>query len=84
MTTHERVATVVAKWCRLEPEDLTAETKLDDLDLDSLSRLETALGLQREFRVAIDDTRMNEAETIADVVDIVETSPPKEGDPDAV
>lgn len=84
MTTAARVAAVVAKWCQANPEDLTPETRLDDLDLDSLSRLETALGLQREFRVAVDDTRMNDAETIADVIAIVETSPPKAGDPDAV
>lgn len=83
MTTAARVAAVVAKWCQASPEELTPATRLDDLDLDSLSRLETALGLQREFRVAIDDTRMNDAETIADVIDIVETSPPKTGDPEA-
>ncbi|MFB9661817.1 acyl carrier protein [Glycomyces mayteni] len=80
MTNAARVAAVVAKWCQADPEDLTPDTRLEDLDLDSLSRLEAALGLQREFRVAIDDTRMNDAETIADVVEIVETSPAKAGD----
>lgn len=80
MTTSERVAAVVAKWCQADAADLTADTRLEDLDLDSLSRLEAALGLQREFGVAIDDTRMNDAETIADVVDIVETSPAKAAD----
>ena len=84
MTIESRVAAVVAKWCQADPAELGPETRLDDLDLDSLSRLETALGLQREFRVAIDDTRMNDAETIADVIGIVETSPAKAGDPDAL
>lgn len=77
MSIHDRVATVVAKWCQHDPSDLTPETRLLDLDLDSLSRLEAILGLQREFAVSIDDTRMNEAETLADVTEIVESSPPK-------
>ncbi|HEV2344619.1 MAG TPA: acyl carrier protein [Actinocrinis sp.] len=67
----QRVVRVVADWCGPQDTDVTAQSRLADLGLDSLTLLEVSLGLQKEFGVAVDDEQMAEAVTVAELVGLV-------------
>jgi acyl carrier protein len=66
-----RVLRVMTDWCGPRDTELTPETRLADLGLDSLTLLEVSLGLQKEFGVAVDDEEMAEAVTVAELVALV-------------
>lgn len=47
-------------------------TLRQDLSLDSLDAIELAMDLEATFRIAIDDTEIESAETVQDVITLVE------------
>ncbi|GIF47576.1 acyl carrier protein [Asanoa ferruginea] len=54
------------------PDDITAETSYDSLDLDSLVLVEVAVALSSRYDVFVSEAEMTEAATIAGTVAMLE------------
>lgn len=52
--------------CKLE---ITPETTLDDLGVDSLDMVEIVMALEDEFDIAIDDSDAEKFDTVKDITD---------------
>ena len=64
---------LLADMLDLEPEDLTLETRLDDLnEWDSLSALNLIALVDEEFGKTLSADIMNGLETVADVVNVMQ------------
>lgn len=69
-STFDRVVKILQEQDGLEDVELTADTKLADLGLDSLAIVEGVMACEDEFGVEID---ADEApETVGDIVDIID------------
>lgn len=69
-STFDRVVKILREQDGLEDVELTADTKLADLGLDSLAIVEGVMACEDEFGVEID---ADEApETVGDIVDIID------------
>lgn len=69
-STFDRVVKILREQDGLEDAELTADTKLADLGLDSLAIVEGVMACEDEFGVEID---ADEApETVGDIVDIID------------
>lgn len=69
-STFERVVKILREQDGLEDAELTEDTKLSDLGLDSLAIVEGVMACEDEFGVEID---ADEApETVGDIVDIID------------
>lgn len=70
------VADVLASLTGLAPDEVTPETTIESLALDSLDVVELVLRLQRELGVAIEPDSLNEIVTVQDVADVIEAAGP--------
>lgn len=52
--------------------EITPDATIDDLDLDSLAILELAVILDKDFGIKISDDEFAKAETVQDIVDLME------------
>ena len=68
----DKVAEVAADV--LGAEDITEDTTFDDLDADSLDRLQLVTALEDEFDLEIDDERLIAISSVADAVDAIESA----------
>ena len=71
MSTYDSVVSVLVEVAQVPEERLEPETRLDDLGLDSLARLEIGLALQNECDVELDDADVARAETVMNLVELV-------------
>lgn len=55
----------VARQAALDVEKVLPSSKLDDMGLDSLDRLELVMALEEEFKIVIDETALPSVETMA-------------------
>lgn len=54
-------------------DDINHNSKLDqDLDIDSIDKIELLMDIEREFNICIPDADFEEVETVSDVYKIVE------------
>lgn len=58
----------------LDRADWTLETRLDDAGLDSLSKIEVAMQVEEEIGIYLEEEDMRAAETIGDVLKLVEAA----------
>lgn len=72
MTTEQHVTRILLDIACKSPEGVTASTKLDDLGLESLDRVEALSEIEVSFGISLLDDEAANAVTIADVVDLVE------------
>ncbi len=57
----------------IEGDNVTMDSKLsDDLGLDSLDTVEVTLGLEEKFGIDIDDSELEDVETVGDAVNLIE------------
>jgi acyl carrier protein len=61
-------------------DDITSATTLDDLNADSLDRIEAGMALEDQFGVTIPDTVIEKWTTVADVLDWLERHQPQPRD----
>ncbi len=72
-----RVKQIIAKISGLKLELITDDAAFDALELDSLSRIEVLVELEREFKLDIpeeeeDENLINEIQTVEDAARLVE------------
>ena len=66
---------ILAKTCRIEPAALTAEARLEDLEIDSFDVIETVFAIEEKFDITIPYNANQsgpEFETVGSLVSAVE------------
>lgn len=70
MSTFEKVVQILVDYNDCDPADITMETALTDLGLDSLDTVELVMNFEEEFGITLE---MNEGlKTISDVVTLID------------
>ena len=70
-TTFDRVCDIVREQAGLDDAELTAETQLSEIGLDSLATVEAVMACEDEFGIEIDAE--SNPETIGEFVSMVES-----------
>ena len=69
-----KVVDVVSDVLGMSPDEITEQTSFDDLDADSLDRLQLVTAFEDEFDVELAEERLNSINSIADAIDAIEAS----------
>jgi acyl carrier protein len=67
-----RCIELVAKSKNLPPSSVTLESTFDELELDSLDKINLSFAVEEMFSIAIPDESLNSLKTVGDVVRGVE------------
>ncbi|MGA4851055.1 acyl carrier protein [Streptomyces sp. G5(2025)] len=69
----EQLKEILSNKLKVSPEAITPEATKDDIELDSLAVVELSLLLKSELDIDVSDDDLLEAETVADMVELMET-----------
>ena len=70
-----RVASIINEITDIPESELQPEKGLvEDLEIDSLTKIELAVTIQDEFDIEVEDEKLKELKTIQDIVDLVRPS----------
>jgi acyl carrier protein len=70
-----RVASIINEITDIPESELQPEKGLvEDLEIDSLTKIELAVTIQDEFDIEVEDEKLKELKTIQDIVDLVRSS----------
>jgi acyl carrier protein len=67
----QRVIRIVARVAMVTESSVRPETRLEDLDMDSLEQIECALSVEETFHVELGDPQVWRFRTVGDVIDAV-------------
>lgn len=67
--TAERTISVIAEFKEVPKEQITLETSLKDLDLDSLDGLSLIFELEEEFDIMIPDDKALKMKTVGEIIE---------------
>ena len=67
-------AEIAADVLGVDVADISDETTFDDLDADSLERLQLVTAIEDEFDLEIDDETLLSLNSVADAVDAIENA----------
>lgn len=70
----DKIAEVAAVVLGVDVADISDETTFDDLDADSLERLQLVTAIEDEFDLEIDDETLLSLNSVADAVDAIENA----------
>lgn len=70
----EKVAEIASDVLGINAEDVTEQTTFDDLDADSLDRLQLVTAMEDEFDLEIEDEKLLAIASVADAVDAIESA----------
>lgn len=70
----DKIAEVVADVLGVDVAEISDETTFDDLDADSLERLQMVTAIEDEFDLEIDDETLLSLNSVADAVDAIENA----------
>lgn len=70
----DKIAEIAADVLGVDVADISDETTFDDLDADSLERLQLVTAIEDEFDLEIDDETLLSLNSVADAVDAIENS----------
>lgn len=66
-----KVCDIAADVLGIEPDSLNEQTTFDDLEVDSLARLQLVTAMEDEFDLEIDDEKLLSINSVADAVDAI-------------
>ncbi|MFB6710685.1 MULTISPECIES: acyl carrier protein [unclassified Streptomyces] len=69
----DRITEVLVSRFGVEPEEVTEDTTMRDLDLDSLALVEFALVAGGEFGIQIDDEEVGAESSVKDLIALVDS-----------
>ena len=72
MTTAERVIKVLAAHLEMDEAEITAETTMEELDVDSLDTVEILMEMEDEFGVSIQPSQVKIAK-VSDLSDYIDS-----------
>ena len=70
----EKVRDIASDVLGVDADEITEETTFDDLDADSLDRLQLVIAMEDEFDLEIDDDKLAAINSVADAVDAIESA----------
>ena len=70
----DKIAEVAADVLGVDVAEISEETTFDDLDANSVERLQLVSGFEDEFKVEIDDETLLSLNSVADAVDAIEAA----------
>ena len=70
----DKVVDVVCDVLGTSPDEITEKTTFDDLDADSLDRLQLVTAFEDEFELEIDDEKLERINSVADAIEVIESA----------
>lgn len=70
----DKIAEVAADVLGVDVAEISDETTFDDLDANSLERLQLVTAIEDEFNLEIDDETLLSLNSVADAVDAIEAA----------
>ncbi len=70
----DKITEIAADVLGVDVADISDETTFDDLDADSLERLQLVTAIEDEFDLEIDDETLLSLNSVADAVDAIENA----------
>lgn len=67
----EKVRNIVAEQLGMNPDDISMNTKFEDLNADSLDVVEVIMALENEFDIEVPDEEAEKIKNISAIVDYV-------------
>lgn len=67
----EKVADIANDVLGIDPDKITEETTFDDLDADSLDRLQLVTAMEDEFDIEIDDEKLEAINSVAEAIEAI-------------
>lgn len=67
-----KVCDIAADVLGVEPEEMSEATTFDDLDANSLDRLQLVTAMEDEFDIEIDDEKLLSINSVAEAIDAIE------------
>jgi acyl carrier protein len=71
-TIEDRIAKIIGRAAMIDDSQVRLETRLADLGVDSLARIECVLGLEDAFKIELDQSELWKVRTVQDVIDLVD------------
>lgn len=69
-----KVADIASDVLGIDIDQITEETTFDDLDADSLDRLQLVTAFEDEFDIEMDEERLLAIASVADAIDTIEAT----------
>ena len=69
-----KVADIASDVLGIDIDQVTEETTFDDLDADSLDRLQLVTAFEDEFDIEMDEERLLAIASVADAIDAIEAT----------
>ena len=69
----EKVVDIASDVLGVDAGELTEETTFDDLDADSLDRLQLVTAMEDEFDLEIPDEKLESINSVADAIEAIES-----------
>ena len=70
----DKVVEIACDVLGTSPDEITEETTFDDLDADSLDRLQLVTAFEDEFDLEIDVEKLESINSVADAVEVIESA----------
>lgn len=70
----DKIAEIASDVLGIEPDEITEETTFDDLDADSLDRLQLVTAIEDEFELEIDDETLMSLSSVGDAINAIENA----------
>ena len=70
----EKIIEIASDVLGTNPDDVNEQTTFDDLDADSLDRLQLVTAMEDEFGLEIDEEKLLSISSVADAVEAIESA----------
>lgn len=70
----EKIIEIASDVLGTNPDDVNEQTTFDDLDADSLDRLQLVAAMEDEFDLEIDEEKLLAISSVADAVEAIESA----------
>ncbi|MDY2927924.1 acyl carrier protein [Anaerococcus sp.] len=69
----ERLKELAVENLDLDPNEIDFDSKISDLDIDSIDLVDFIMLIEDEYSVEFSDEELDEIETLADIVSVIES-----------
>ena len=71
MSRHEQLIDTMADITGIDANEITMETTMDELGLDSLDSMGLTLDLEDQFRIDLNPTEVNQCATLGEIYNLI-------------
>lgn len=68
----EKIRAIICNLLEVDEAEVTLDTHLEDLGVDSLDMIDMAMDIEDEFEIEVTDEVLEKFETVRDIVNFVE------------